>query len=122
MQDIYDAEFASLHVRKSNHAATSLYMGSLGFEAHDVEKGYYADKEDALNLRLYFSEKAAAKHRKNASKEARAMQQQQQKQKQHGDLAKGIEGLSLQEQAVTEAGVKKKTSGKKSKSKKSKKK
>ena len=40
MASIYRAEFVSLHVRKSNRAALSLYKDTLGFAVKTVEKGY----------------------------------------------------------------------------------
>jgi peptide alpha-N-acetyltransferase len=36
----YKAAFITLHVRKSNRAAISLYRDTLGFEVHAMEKGY----------------------------------------------------------------------------------
>jgi N-alpha-acetyltransferase 10/11 len=60
MQDNFDAQFVSLHVRKSNRAALALYRDNLKFKfrrlnrLHDTEKGYYADGEDALAMRLTF--------------------------------------------------------------------
>lgn len=51
MEECFDAEFVSLHVRYTNRAAFSLYSNVLGFEIRDVEKGYYADKEDAYDMR-----------------------------------------------------------------------
>ncbi|EFC45840.1 N-acetyltransferase [Naegleria gruberi] len=54
MQDSYGAAYASLHVRKSNNAAISLYHNTLGFEEFEIEKGYYADKEDAIDMRKKF--------------------------------------------------------------------
>ena len=36
----YNASHITLHVRKSNRAAISLYRDSLGFEVHVMEKGY----------------------------------------------------------------------------------
>lgn len=36
----YNASFITLHVRKSNRAAISLYRDALGFEVHAMEKGY----------------------------------------------------------------------------------
>lgn len=36
----YNAAFITLHVRKSNRAAISLYRDALGFEVHAMEKGY----------------------------------------------------------------------------------
>lgn len=53
MRDVFGAKFVSLHVRQTNRAAIGLYRDTLGFEVHDVEKGYYADGEDALAMRLY---------------------------------------------------------------------
>lgn len=40
MAQVYGAEYVSLHVRKTNRAAISLYRDSLGYTVHDVEKGY----------------------------------------------------------------------------------
>ena len=37
MQETFSAEYVSLHVRKSNRAAFSLYTQTLGFEIHDIE-------------------------------------------------------------------------------------
>jgi peptide alpha-N-acetyltransferase len=54
MQETFHAEYVSLHVRKSNRAAFSLYTQSLKFEIHDVEAKYYADSEDAYDMRKYF--------------------------------------------------------------------
>ncbi|KAE9387815.1 acyl-CoA N-acyltransferase [Gymnopus androsaceus JB14] len=52
MSTIYRASRVSLHVRKSNRAALSLYRDTLGFEVEDIEKKYYADGEDAYAMRL----------------------------------------------------------------------
>ena len=57
MQDVFDAEYVSLHVRKSNRAAFHLYSVTLNYQVHDVEKGYYADGEDAYDMRCYFPKK-----------------------------------------------------------------
>merc|ERR1712216_923537 len=52
MEEVYNAEHVSLHVRAySNRAAFSLYTQSLGFEIHDLDKKYYADNEDAYVMR-----------------------------------------------------------------------
>merc|ERR1712050_419358 len=51
MEECFKAEYVSLHVRYTNRAAFSLYSQTLGFEINDVEKGYYADKEDAYDMR-----------------------------------------------------------------------
>ncbi|KAF7301823.1 N-acetyltransferase domain-containing protein [Mycena indigotica] len=52
MASVYRASCVSLHVRKSNRAALSLYRDTLGFSVQDVEKKYYADGEDAYSMRL----------------------------------------------------------------------
>jgi GNAT superfamily N-acetyltransferase len=54
MQAVFDAHYVSLHVRKSNTAAFHLYTQTLGYETHDVEKAYYADGEDAYDMRKPF--------------------------------------------------------------------
>jgi peptide alpha-N-acetyltransferase len=54
MQDVFDAEYVSLHVRESNRAAFHLYRQTLQYEINDVEKEYYADGEDAYDMRCYF--------------------------------------------------------------------
>ena len=54
MADVFDAEYVSLHVRKSNRAAFHLYNVTLKYVINDVEKGYYADGEDAYDMRCYF--------------------------------------------------------------------
>ncbi len=40
MSEVYQAEYVSLHVRKSNRAAIGLYKDTLGFTSAQVEKGY----------------------------------------------------------------------------------
>ena len=61
MEEVFEAEYVSLHVRKSNRAAFHLYSVTLQYVVNDVEKGYYADGEDAYDMRCYFG-----KHKKNA--------------------------------------------------------
>ena len=51
MKHIFKAKYASLHVRRSNKAALSLYKDKLYFKIHDVETKYYADGEDAYSMR-----------------------------------------------------------------------
>ena len=54
IEEIFEAEYVSLHVRKGNRAAFSLYSRTLGYLIHDVELKYYADGEDAYDMRKYF--------------------------------------------------------------------
>ena len=56
MMTIYKAEYCSLHVRITNRAAIALYQDVLGFQLHKVDKEYYADGEDALDMRVYFKD------------------------------------------------------------------
>jgi len=57
MADVFGSEYVSLHVRKSNRAAFHLYSVTLMYEVNDIEKGYYADGEDAYDMRCYFKRK-----------------------------------------------------------------
>ena len=54
MASVFKAEYVSLHVRKSNKAAFHLYSETLRYEIHDIEAKYYADGEDAYDMRSYF--------------------------------------------------------------------
>ncbi|KAG6554536.1 hypothetical protein Mapa_003915 [Marchantia paleacea] len=51
MQEVFGAEYVSLHVRKSNRAAFHLYTETLGYRINDTEAKYYADSEDAFDMR-----------------------------------------------------------------------
>ena len=61
MSSLYDADYVALHVRVSNRAALRLYQDTLGFRVKDVEKHYYADQEDAYEMRKWFQ--SYARHR-----------------------------------------------------------
>ena len=50
----YKTISCSLHVRVSNKAALHLYCDTLGYENVGTEAAYYADGEDAHNMRLTF--------------------------------------------------------------------
>jgi peptide alpha-N-acetyltransferase len=62
----------SLHVRKSNRAAYHLYNVTLNYQINDIEKGYYADGEDAYDMRCYFRNNP--KDDETATKEMEKMQ------------------------------------------------
>merc|ERR1712113_1021978 len=66
MEETFGAEHVSLHVRYTNRAAFTLYSQTLGFQIHDIEKGYYADKEDAYDMRKMLA--AGLKKREEANK------------------------------------------------------
>ena len=59
MLDCFDARYVSLHVRVGNKAALTLYKDTLGFEIHELEAKYYADQEDAYDMRKYLREAKA---------------------------------------------------------------
>ena len=62
MQEYFDADFVSLHVRVNNRPALYLYHNNLGFDIRGIEKGYYADKEDAYKMRKYFKKEKKDKN------------------------------------------------------------
>eukprot|EP00050_Salpingoeca_kvevrii_P007311 m.295295 g.295295 ORF g.295295 m.295295 type:complete len:182 (-) comp13156_c0_seq1:218-763(-) len=51
MVEAFRAKYCSLHVRRSNRAALNLYEKTLGFNIVTVESKYYADGEDAFEMR-----------------------------------------------------------------------
>jgi ribosomal protein S18 acetylase RimI-like enzyme len=57
MQETFGSHFCSLHVRYTNMAAIHLYTQTLGYKVDNVEKGYYADGEDAYSMKCTFKEK-----------------------------------------------------------------
>lgn len=58
MVETFDAQRVALHVRRSNRAAFHLYSETLDYYIRDVEKGYYADGEDAYDMRKDFGSDA----------------------------------------------------------------
>ncbi|XP_070489986.1 N-alpha-acetyltransferase daf-31 [Chironomus tepperi] len=58
MVECFDAQYVSLHVRKSNRAALNLYTNSLKFKILEIEPKYYADGEDAYSMRRDLGEMA----------------------------------------------------------------
>mmetsp|Transcript_22752 Transcript_22752/g.49853 ORF Transcript_22752/g.49853 Transcript_22752/m.49853 type:complete len:219 (-) Transcript_22752:233-889(-) len=63
MVEVFDAEYVSLHVRKSNRAALHLYQQTLKYEVHDIEAKYYADNEDAYDMRKILQPEKHAKRK-----------------------------------------------------------
>lgn len=58
MRETFSARYSSLHVRKSNASAKHLYTQKLGYDIHTIEAKYYADAEDAYDMRCKFTEAA----------------------------------------------------------------
>lgn len=63
MEHAMGGHHSALHVRVSNRAASSLYAG-LGYVQEKVEVGYYADSEDALNMKKQFTRGIEYKNQK----------------------------------------------------------
>lgn len=51
MVECHKAKYCSLHVRRTNYAAFHLYKDTLKFNVHNIEAKYYADGEDAYEMR-----------------------------------------------------------------------
>lgn len=64
MVESFGSTFCSLHVRYTNMAAFHLYSQTLGYKIEDVEKGYYADGEDAYSMKLAFAPPVKEKKKK----------------------------------------------------------
>lgn len=59
MKKTQNCKFVSLHVRVSNRAALGLYKDKLKYKVHDKSLEYYADGEDAYEMRKDLSAVAA---------------------------------------------------------------
>ncbi len=55
MVEIYGVKYVSLHVRETNYAAYHLYKETLQFAEHGLEPKYYADGENAFDMRRQIS-------------------------------------------------------------------
>ena len=60
MHEVFGAKYSSLHVRVSNKGAFHLYNETLGYNVQDTEEKYYADGEDAFDMRKTLGTAAAA--------------------------------------------------------------
>uniref|UniRef100_A0A7S4R318 N-acetyltransferase domain-containing protein n=1 Tax=Alexandrium monilatum TaxID=311494 RepID=A0A7S4R318_9DINO len=85
MEETFGAEHVSLHVRVTNRAAFTLYSETLGFEIHDVEHKYYADKEDAYDMRKMFEtglkKQEAGRQKKKDKEKVKENQKEKEKEK-----------------------------------------
>ena len=70
MVDCFDSKYSSLHVRVSNKAAFHLYKETLGYKVREVEAKYYADGEDAYDMRLDLQPSDPAEPKKKGSSSA----------------------------------------------------
>ena len=55
MMNVYGCGACSLRVRVTNRAAFTLYKTVLGYTVHGTDESYYADKEDAYDMRVEFN-------------------------------------------------------------------
>ena len=53
MEDMTDASYCSLHVRRTNEAALHLYQRTLGYRCAEVDEKYYVDGEDAFHMKRF---------------------------------------------------------------------
>jgi GNAT superfamily N-acetyltransferase len=67
MKECFAAAYCSLHVRYTNRAAIHLYRDTLGYKVSEVEKGYYADGEDAYSMKCEFEKPKPKKSVKKAT-------------------------------------------------------
>lgn len=72
MEDIFDSHYVSLHVRESNAAAIHLYSQTLGFKNHGTESKYYADQEDAFDMRKSLTARSKKARQSAASSTAKS--------------------------------------------------
>lgn len=81
METVHKAEYVTLHVRKSNIAAYHLYNQTLGYTMKKLEVGYYADGEDAYEMKLdlnpVYPDGHIPPHRAKKQQETKQQQQQQ---------------------------------------------
>lgn len=70
MQEAFGSHYCSLHVRYTNTAAFHLYSQTLGYKIEIVEKGYYADGEDAYSMKCEFKQPSADKAKGSKVKKA----------------------------------------------------
>jgi peptide alpha-N-acetyltransferase len=56
MKNVLLCHSCSLRVRVTNRAAISLYQDVLGYKIVDTDKGYYADGEDAYDMKVTFDQ------------------------------------------------------------------
>ena len=52
MRDVFEAQYVSLHVRKTNRAALALYKDTLGFEVEKIEAKYCAAASSSRTMEL----------------------------------------------------------------------
>jgi peptide alpha-N-acetyltransferase len=82
MQEIYDAAYCSLNVRVSNVGALGLYRDVLNFKVVQEEIDYYADNENAYEMRKYFKPEVEEMDKLNFGKTTKKKKGKKQKEEQ----------------------------------------
>ena len=54
VQDVFSGRYIALHVRNTNDPAIRLYQDTLGYRVHNIDQQYYADHEDAYEMKCVF--------------------------------------------------------------------
>ncbi|EFA84087.1 N-acetyltransferase [Heterostelium album PN500] len=72
LMEVFEADHVSLHVRKSNRAAFTLYHEILKFKIQEIETEYYGDKEDAYSMVFNFREEDNKNEKKDTKSTAAA--------------------------------------------------
>ncbi|GFH13100.1 N-acetyltransferase domain-containing protein [Haematococcus lacustris] len=72
MQEVFNADYVSLHVRVTNRVAFHLYTHTLHYEVHDKDVKYYANGEDAYEMRRYFKQDKRRKEDASRSEAVKA--------------------------------------------------
>mmetsp|Transcript_5599 Transcript_5599/g.8529 ORF Transcript_5599/g.8529 Transcript_5599/m.8529 type:complete len:201 (-) Transcript_5599:132-734(-) len=103
MAESFNAEYCSLHVRYTNRAAYHLYSQTLGYEITDIERGYYADGEDAYAMRCNFSKEKSGNKPVDGDDSAKSAD----------EVTAGVDSLSLNSQSEKSAAPKEISTGSK---------
>lgn len=102
MMTVFDAEYVSLHVRVTNRAAIALYKDVLEFQIMNVEERYYADGEDAYDMRLYFKKLKEYKSIKGEESKGEEIKGKENK----GEAIKEAEANKKEEEALKKDDIK----------------
>lgn len=120
MSQIYGAKYCSLHVRESNRAALGMYKDVLKYVIIDREYEYYADKEHAYDMVLFFDKSVQEKvtidkqkeHAKKKAEKLKKQKEDEQKEESKDDTASTA---AVESESASEADKKKKKKNKKKK-------
>eukprot|EP01060_Flectonema_neradi_P007112 TRINITY_DN1492_c0_g1_i2.p1 TRINITY_DN1492_c0_g1~~TRINITY_DN1492_c0_g1_i2.p1 ORF type:complete len:234 (+),score=49.60 TRINITY_DN1492_c0_g1_i2:54-755(+) len=54
VKQVFNGRYIALHVRNTNDPAIRLYQDTLGYRVHAIDQKYYADDEDAYEMKYVF--------------------------------------------------------------------